>query len=81
VFRGAELGIFLLSVIAIRAIELKAIGVVLGTWEPLRNFYLKIGAAERAPAGWNFPANLVPFTLDLSALETLSVAIGELENV
>jgi GNAT superfamily N-acetyltransferase len=77
--RGKDFGVFLLSVIATRAIELGAIGVILGTWEPLRPFYLKVGAKERAPGGWNLAPNLVPFTLESALLETMATAIAEIE--
>jgi GNAT superfamily N-acetyltransferase len=78
--RGTGFGVFLVSVVAARALELHADGVVLGTWDALRGFYLELGAEERKPAGWNLAINLVPFTLQLAALQTLSGLIGKLEN-
>jgi len=78
--RGKGFGVFLLSVIATRAVELGAIGVILGTWEPLRSFYLNVGAKESVPSGWILAPNLIPFTLESALLEEMTTAIAEIED-
>jgi hypothetical protein len=44
-------GVFLFALIAARAFELGAQGIVVGTWEVLRKFYEGLGAIERKPRG------------------------------
>ncbi len=78
--RGQELGVFLFLLIAARALELGADGVVLGTWEILRDFYRGLGGMERKPRGWNLEPNLVPFTFDRETLEGLVEALGKKED-
>lgn len=67
-FRGKEVGAFTVLLIAARALELGATGIVLGTWPFLRDFYAALGGVQRLPRGWNLPANLIPFVFDLETL-------------
>jgi len=79
--RGGDFGLFLISVISARAVELGACGVVLQTWDcALRRYYTDLGAVCSAPTGWNIPANLIPFTIETTLLKTLSVYIKGFEN-
>jgi hypothetical protein len=78
--RGQEAGVFLFLLIAARALELGAQGIVLGTWEVLRRFYEGLGGIERRPRGWNLEANLVPFTFDAEALADLKAALDRTED-
>jgi GNAT superfamily N-acetyltransferase len=78
--RGQEVGVFLFLLIAARALELGAQGIVLGTWEVLRQFYGGLGGVERRPRGWNLEANLVPFTFDAETLADLKAALDRMED-
>jgi len=80
VARGQEAGVFLFLLIAARALELGAQGIVLGTWEVLRNFYREMGGVEGKPRGWNVEANLVPFVFDTETLEGLREALERMED-
>lgn len=78
--RGQEAGVFLLALIAARALELGAQGIVLGTWEVLRGFYEGLGAVERRPRGWNVEDNLIPFVFDSERLADLKAALDGMED-
>lgn len=78
--RGQEVGVFLFFLIAARALEAGAQGIVLGTWPVLRRFYEGLGGVERRPRGWNLEANLVPFTFDKATLEELQEALARMED-
>jgi hypothetical protein len=49
--RGKTMGAFTFSLMAARALELGASGIVLGTWPFLREFYAGLGGIERLPRG------------------------------
>ncbi len=78
--RGQEMGVFMFLLIATRALELGATGVVLGTWEVLRGFYGQLGGAETTPRGWNLEPNLIPFVFDSETLEGLREALARMED-
>lgn len=78
--RGQEMGVFTFLLVAARALELGAGGIVLATWEPLTNFYTGLGGVVRKPAGWNAPSNLVPFTFDVDVLDGLKEALARMED-
>lgn len=71
--RGKILGAFSTAVIAFRASELGATGIVLTAFHVpgLVEFYEKMGAVRGAPRGWSHPKELVPLTFELSALQRL----------
>ena len=81
--RGGTLGAFMITLLATRAVELGADGIVLFTFPApgLLAFYLRNGATQRAPQGWNVPRGLVPFTYDRTVLLQLKeMADGLLES-
>ena len=78
--RGREVGAFIFLLIASRALELKAEGIVLGTWPVLREFYSRMGGHERKPRGWNLENNLVPFVFDLATLQGLKNLLDGMEH-
>lgn len=67
-------GLFTMALVAVRALEQDADGVVLASFDvpKLIAFYEGLGAIRRRPTGWNLPRNLVPFQLDAQALEQLA---------
>lgn len=71
--RGEVLGVFLVSVIASRALELGASGIVLTAFSVpgLVEFYEGTGAIRGSPRGWNHPKELVALTFELAALHRL----------
>jgi hypothetical protein len=77
--RGAEAGVFLFLLVVARALEVGAQGIVLGTWDVLRGFYLGLGGVEGKPRGWNIEPNLIPFTFDADTLEGLREALDRME--
>jgi len=78
--RTSGLGVFLFALIAARALELNADGVVLGTWPVLRAFYRGLGGTEGKPQGWNLERDLVPFFFDSSRLKGLRAELQNLEE-
>ena len=78
--RGQEIGVFVFLLIAARALELKAQGIVLGTWAVLTQFYEGLGGVQKKPRGWNLAANLVPFTFDAETLADLKAALDRMED-
>jgi hypothetical protein len=73
--RGGDMGVFLFQLIAARALEVGANGIMLATWPPLRAFYAGLGGTEGPPHGWRPPANLIPFTFASDALGDLVAAL------
>lgn len=71
--RGEILGAFLTAVIASRALELGAAGIVLTAFPVpgLVEFYEGVGAVRGSPRGWSHPKELVALTFELSALRRL----------
>ena len=71
--RGQILGAFLTTIIASRALELGATGIVLTTFPVpgLVEFYEGMGAVRGAPRGWSYPKELVALTFELPALRRL----------
>lgn len=69
-----SVGLFAMALVAVRAMELGASGVVLAAFDmpQLLAFYERLGATRRIPTGWTVPKNLVPFVLDADALERLA---------
>jgi hypothetical protein len=81
--RGGVVGTFTLAVIAARATELNATGIVLAAFpiKGLSDAYERAGAVGRCPQGWNCPANLLPFIFEAAALARLkALADGFLEG-
>jgi hypothetical protein len=78
--RGSEMGVFLFGIICARALELRADGIVLGTWPVLRRFYRGLGGIEGRVQGWNLAPNLVPFSFDSGSLEILRAALERMET-
>ena len=78
--RGGEMGVFLFLLIAARAIEVRADGILVGTWPLHRKFYSGLGASEGPIRGWNLGSDLVPFKFDREALEGLASALDRLEH-
>jgi hypothetical protein len=72
--RGGTLGLFILSLVAARTLEIGAIGIVLSTFQVdgLVEFYEAAGATRGAPRGWSCPRLLVPLTFRRPALEMLA---------
>lgn len=68
--RGSVIGPFLLSLVATRALELGASSVVLAAFPimGLAQAYLRAGAVQRCPRGWNCPRELIPFVFESDAL-------------
>jgi GNAT superfamily N-acetyltransferase len=72
----------LLGLIAKRAAEHGATGVVLATFniDGLIRAYEYLGAERGAPSGWNHPIQLVPLTYKQPALTRLRELIDDLEE-
>lgn len=81
--RGQILGAFVISLVACRALELGAVGVVLAAFPipGLVEFYEAVGAARGVPRGWNHPKELVALSFELPVLERLKdLADGLIEE-
>jgi GNAT superfamily N-acetyltransferase len=74
---GRVLGVLLMGVIAQRALEVGASGIVLVTWESHISFYGRLGGRQEAPRGWTVAADLVPFVFDEVALTRLKEMADE----
>ena len=74
---GRILGILLMAVIAQRALEVGATGLVLATWDTHADFYGKAGGVQVAPRGWTVATGLIPFTFDERALSRLKEMADE----
>ncbi len=79
VHRGSSsiLSIFALGLVAARALELTAVGMVLVTLDigGLEEFYIGTGATRGVPSGWNSGAGLLGFTFGHSALLGLATNV------
>jgi hypothetical protein len=75
--RGGEAGVLAFALVAARARDVGADGIVLATWPPLRRFYEGIGGVERELVGWRAPANLITFVFTTDALANLSAVLSE----
>ena len=74
---GRLLGTFLVALIAQRALEVGAEGMVLVTWQTHADFYRKLGGRVGAPRGWTVPKDLVPFVFDEATLIRLKEMADE----
>jgi hypothetical protein len=77
--RGQAMGVFLFLLIATRALEVGARGIVFGTWDILRVFYRGLGGVEGKPRGWTIETNLIPFVFETHTLEGLREALERME--
>lgn len=77
-YRGGIVGVFLFSLVAVRALELKANGIVLGALPASTKFYERLGGENRLPAGWNNDRELVPFVFPEQILLELKEDVDEL---
>ncbi len=76
--RGSGLGFLVLALIACRALELNAIGVVLRCIPALRAFYETAGGEARTPKGWNVPyPGMLAFTFPEAVLRSLKATADE----
>lgn len=66
-----------MAVLATRALELGANGVVLKATVEAAPFYAKVGGVAGAVAGWSRSPDLVEFTLTRPALEALAEMLDE----
>jgi hypothetical protein len=69
--RGTLVGGLTFGVIATRALELKATGMVLNTWETHVDYYTALGGRQELATGWTAAPDLVPFVFDETALVQL----------
>lgn len=71
--RGGTVGAFTLAIIASRAREPGAQAIVLAAFpiEGLKAAYLRAGAVERDPTGWNRPRGLLALVFESAALTEL----------
>lgn len=69
--RKARLGAFLMALIARRAAEVGADGVVFGALPEAATFYEKIGFQAGIVAGWQTERGLIPYRLEGEDLERL----------
>jgi hypothetical protein len=81
--RGGLLSTFLFGVVAARAIECGAVGVIMSALpiDGLVETYVRLGARRGAPRGWTPPRKLVPLTIDEANLRELKdIADGLLQE-
>lgn len=76
--RGGDLGLFALSMVAARAIELECDGLVLASLPGTKKFYEESGGEQRMPDGWEIGRGLVPFVFLRQVLEQLKEEADEL---
>jgi len=69
---GSEVSLLLMAVVAARARELEAEGIVLETYEALVQWYENLGGIRGAVAGWTNPNKLVPFRFGPDATRRLA---------
>lgn len=71
--RGSDAGVLLLALVALRAGEVGARGIVGASFNipGLLNFYQRAGAKLECPRGWNPPAGVIPLHFDESARSNL----------
>lgn len=79
---GAGIGAVTMIFLAARALDVGAVGLVLGATESASHvrFYTRAGGTDAAPRGWNPPAGLLPFSWDLAALQDLAGRLDDLEE-
>jgi hypothetical protein len=70
------------GLIARRATELEAVGVVLAAFQipGLVKRYVTLGASQGCPRGWNHPTELVPLTFEQAAIDRLRELIDALQE-
>ena len=78
VYAGETLAVLLFSVVAARAEELSAAGVVLGALPASVAFYAGLGGEERLVCGWTVESGLIPFVFTSAQLVELRKDIDEL---
>jgi GNAT superfamily N-acetyltransferase len=75
--RKSGFGRLVFGIIAERALELGAVGLVLGTWDTHVRYYESLGGREELAQGWTGPANCRPFRFDQTALQRLKEKADE----
>lgn len=75
--RGTGVGVLMLGVMALRAREAGAVGIVGAAFNvpKLLAFYRAAGAVLECPRGWNAPPGVVAFHIDESALTRLEAIV------
>lgn len=75
--RGTLFGGLVFGIIAERALELGAVGLVFATWDTHIRYYAAMGGRQERPTGWTVPKGLVPFWFDARALVRLKEMADE----
>lgn len=78
--RGGLLGAFLFALVANRAVELDASGLVLAALPVVESVYVRWGGRSGAIKGWNAPKELIPFFFDRDQITALARYADELEE-
>jgi len=71
--RQTSVGLFVLALVACRALEVGASGLVLGGFpiDGVHRFYTEAGGVQRDVRGWKPARDLIPYIFERSALEWL----------
>ncbi|HEU4579541.1 MAG TPA: hypothetical protein VFS67_14885 [Polyangiaceae bacterium] len=77
-YRGTTIGLLTFSIIAGRALELAADGLVLASLPAAVDFYRKLGGEQRKFQEWNVDDELIPFVFDKQKLLELHEDVDEL---